>query len=101
MSDSSPLSPSHWKLAASVVAELRSHIATVTRLTASAGIAPNMMLAKVASDINKPDGQYLVEPCRERILQFVRQLPIRKVYACTSVYTLIRRHTQRPFFDCP
>ena len=73
------LSPSHWHLAESVVHEIRSRVFTKTGLTASAGIAPNMMLAKVASDMNKPNGQYMVEPNREGVLAFVRQLPIRKV----------------------
>ena len=81
--DSSPwtdeLSLAHWHLAESVVQEIRSQVLTKTGLTASAGIAPNMMLAKVASDMNKPNGQYMVDPCREGVLTFVRQLPIRKV----------------------
>ena len=83
-----PLSAAHWEIAASVVAEIRSQITMVTGLTASAGIAPNMMLAKVASDMNKPDGQFLVEPTREGMLGFVRQLPIRKVllvHVCVSI----------------
>ena len=83
-----------------MVAEIRSQITTVTGLTASAGIAPNMMLAKVASDMNKPDGQYLVEPTREGVLGFVRQLPIRKVHACactstcTCTYVLASLHIE-------
>lgn len=77
------LSLSHWESAATVVADIRSQITTVTGLTASRGIAPNMMLAKVASDINKPDGQYMVKASREGVLAFVRQLPIRKVRSST------------------
>ena len=42
-----------------VVKELRSKIEKATDgLTASAGIAPNTLLAKVCSDFNKPNGQY-------------------------------------------
>ena len=73
------LSLAHWHMAESVVQEIRSQVLTKTGLTASAGIAPNMMLAKVASDMNKPNGQYMVDPSREGVLTFVRQLPIRKV----------------------
>jgi len=48
-------------------------------LTASAGIACNCRLAKVASDMNKPDGQFMVVAREEEILDFVRGLSIRKV----------------------
>ncbi len=73
------LPPSYWECAQEVVKEMRAQILTKTGLTASAGIAPNKMLAKVASDMNKPNGQYFVEPTREGVLEFVRKLPIRKV----------------------
>lgn len=58
---------------------MRSKIQERTGLTASAGLAPNMMLAKVASDMNKPNGQYTVTPTREGVLEFIQKLPIRKV----------------------
>ena len=70
---------SYWECALHVVSELRHHIHQITQLTASAGIAVNKMLAKIASDVNKPNGQFLVEPTREGILHFIRALPIRKV----------------------
>ena len=74
------LSPYHWLCAEHMVKEIRAGIYERTSgLTASAGIAPNKMLAKIASDINKPDGQYLVEPTREGVLNFMQNLPIRKV----------------------
>ena len=70
---------SYWKCALHVVTEVRHHIHEITQLTASAGIAVNKMLAKIASDMNKPNGQFLVEPTREGMLHFIRILPIRKV----------------------
>ena len=73
------LSSSHWKRAEVLVAEIRHEIFKKTGLTASAGIAPNKMLAKVASDVNKPNGQYLVDQSRDGLLKFVWSLPIRKV----------------------
>lgn len=73
------LPSSYWECAEAVVEEIRHEIFKKTGLTASAGIAPNKMLAKVASDINKPNGQYLVTPTREGVLKFVQKLPIRKV----------------------
>lgn len=48
-------------------------------LTASCGVAPNRRLAKICSDIKKPDGQYILEPNRSAVLRFVSTLPIRKV----------------------
>jgi DNA polymerase kappa len=51
----------------------------VSGLTCSCGVAPNRRLAKICSDINKPDGQYVLEASREHILDFVSSLPIRKV----------------------
>ena len=63
----------------SLVEELRSRIFEVTGLTASAGIAPNCMLAKVCSDMNKPNGQYQLNPNSKDILEFVSNLNIRKI----------------------
>lgn len=73
------LPKSHWLCAERVVQDMREDICRITGLTASAGIAPNKMLAKIASDMNKPNGQFLVEPTREGVLKFMEELPIRKV----------------------
>jgi len=51
----------------------------LTRLTASAGIAPNMMLAKIGSDMNKPNGQTFIPSTRNDVLNFISDLPLRKV----------------------
>ncbi|CAL8346595.1 unnamed protein product [Lota lota] len=61
------------------VREMRFRIEQKTTLTASAGIAPNMMLAKVCSDINKPNGQYRLPSNREAVMDFTQTLPVRKV----------------------
>ena len=42
--------------------EIRLRINEATKLTCSAGIAPNRMLAKITSDFNKPNGQYYLPP---------------------------------------
>ncbi len=68
-----------WAQAEQVVTELRAAVSERTGLTASAGIAPNKMLAKIASDVNKPNGQCLVRPTRDAVLSFMHNLPIRKV----------------------
>jgi len=46
---------------------------------ASAGIAPNKMLAKICSDVNKPNGQTYLEPNRDKIIAFMEKLAFRKI----------------------
>ncbi|KAM8773930.1 DNA polymerase kappa isoform 1-T1 [Rhynchonycteris naso] len=62
-----------------VVKEIRFRIEQKTTLTSSAGIAPNTMLAKVCSDKNKPNGQYQILPNRQAVMDFIKDLPTRKV----------------------
>ncbi|XP_064867708.1 DNA polymerase kappa isoform X3 [Oncorhynchus nerka] len=61
------------------VRELRFRIEQKTSLTASAGIAPNMMLAKVCSDKNKPNGQYRLPSNQQAVIDFIQDLPVRKI----------------------
>ncbi|KAJ8405662.1 hypothetical protein AAFF_G00316420 [Aldrovandia affinis] len=67
------------------VREMRFRIEQRTTLTASAGIAPNMMLAKVCSDKNKPNGQYRIPAERQAVMDFIQDLPIRKVQGIGKV----------------
>ena len=62
---------------------IRRDIVHKTCLTASAGVSCNKFLAKVASDINKPDGITVVTP--EQALPFIRTLPVRKFYGVGRV----------------
>ena len=48
--------------ATAIATVIRDAIRDETKLTASAGIAPNKFLAKIASDWNKPDGQFVLKP---------------------------------------
>ena len=68
-----------------VVEEIRRRIQEKTQLTASAGIAPNLMLSKICSDFNKPNGQYLLQPTKDVVLKFIQDLPIRKVFGIGRV----------------
>ena len=52
-------------------------------LRASAGISINKFIAKVASDINKPNGQKTVHP--EEVLEFLEELPVNKFYGVGKV----------------
>ncbi|WP_146907054.1 DNA polymerase IV [Arenimonas daejeonensis] len=63
---------------ATAVAEaIRDAIREETKLTASAGIAPNKFLAKIASDWRKPDGQFVIKPAM--VLDFLAPLPVGKL----------------------
>ncbi|CAG9535391.1 unnamed protein product [Cercopithifilaria johnstoni] len=62
-----------------VVREMRFRVEQAVGLTCSAGIAPNSLLAKVCSDINKPNGQYRLLNDKEAVLTFLKDLPIRKI----------------------
>ncbi|KAI9481199.1 MAG: hypothetical protein EXX96DRAFT_618150 [Benjaminiella poitrasii] len=62
-----------------LVEQIRREIFEATQLTASAGIACNRMLAKVCSDINKPNGQYYLPMDRASIMTFVKDLRVRQV----------------------
>src|SRR5277367_941691 len=61
-----------------IAKEIRHRIFDETHLTASAGIAPNKMLAKIASDWRKPNGQFAITP--DQVDAFVRDLPVRKIW---------------------
>ncbi|VAI02591.1 unnamed protein product [Triticum turgidum subsp. durum] len=62
-----------------VASELRDAVLQETGLTCSAGVAPNRMIAKVCSDINKPNGQFILPNDRDAVTTFVSTLPIRKI----------------------
>lgn len=69
---------------ASLIArEIREKIKERTGLNASAGISINKFIAKVASDINKPNGQKTVPP--EEVVEFLEKLDIRKFYGVGKV----------------
>ncbi|KAF7968926.1 hypothetical protein HWV62_28868 [Athelia sp. TMB] len=61
------------------VQEMRAAVKAETHLTASAGIAPNKMIAKICSDKNKPNGQFFLPFDRASIVEFMRDLSIRKI----------------------
>ncbi|WP_373777025.1 DNA polymerase IV [Glaesserella sp.] len=60
-----------------IASEIRQAIWDELKLTASAGIAPLKFLAKIASDQNKPNGQFVIRP--EEITDFVSKLPLKKI----------------------
>lgn len=66
-----------------IAGEIREQILRQTGLTASAGISFNKFLAKVASDINKPNGQKVITP--DEAIPFLESLPVRKFHGIGQV----------------
>ncbi|MEX2525417.1 MAG: DNA polymerase IV [Gammaproteobacteria bacterium] len=64
--------------AARLAAEIKRRIRNETGLTASAGVSYNKFLAKIASDMDKPDGLYVITP--EQGPAFIESLPVRKFH---------------------
>ena len=74
----------HCKGSATLIAqEIRQRIVDTVGITASAGVAPNKFVAKIASDWNKPDGLFLVRPAE--VDAFVAALPVKKLFGVGKV----------------
>ncbi len=79
----------HDGSATRIAQEIRARIEATVGITASAGIAPNKFVAKIASDWNKPNGQFVVRP--HEIDAFVAALPVKKLHGVGKV-TATRLH---------
>lgn len=67
----------HSGSATLIAQEIRDEIFKATGLTASAGIAPIKFLAKIASDLDKPNGQFTIAP--SEVMDFIEHLELRKI----------------------
>lgn len=101
----------HQGSATRIAEEIRAVILVETGLTASAGVAPNKFLAKIASDERKPDGLFVIRP--DQVAAFVQQLAIEKipgigpktaqrlhalgVYSCPDIFQLPLAQLVRQF----
>jgi DNA polymerase-4 len=74
-----------WRepLATTVAKTLKARIREITGLTASAGVAPNKFLAKIASGWKKPDGLTVIAP--ERVEKFLQLLPVETLWGVGPV----------------
>ncbi|QGY40083.1 DNA polymerase IV [Pseudodesulfovibrio cashew] len=57
--------------------QIKARMAEVTGLTCSVGAAPVRFLAKIASDMDKPDGMFIIHP--HQVEDFLRTLPVKKI----------------------
>ena len=66
-----------------IAREIKSRIFEETKLTASAGVSYNKFLAKVASDVNKPNGIFVITP--KEAVEFIENLEVRKFFGIGKV----------------
>lgn len=83
---------SHCQGSATLIAkEIRRRIWNEVNLTASAGVAPNKFLAKIASGWKKPNGLFVIRP--QDITSFVKDLPVKELFGVGKV-TAEKLHAQ-------
>lgn len=80
-----------------IARKIKATVLDETGLTCSIGVAPNMFLAKIASDMNKPDGITLVPFSEKQIPAFLAPLPIKRMWGAgkktQAILTAHRIHT--------
>lgn len=67
-----------WQSATAIAREIRRRVRAERRLTVSIGVAPNRLVAKIASDQDKPDGLTVVRP--HQVEDFLAPLPVRRLH---------------------
>ncbi|PLB51618.1 IMS-domain-containing protein [Aspergillus steynii IBT 23096] len=69
-----------------VVDRMRAEVLENTKVSVSAGIAANAKIAKICSNRNKPNGQFRVPNDRATVMEFMKELPVRKVNGVGRVF---------------
>lgn len=83
-----------------IARKIKASIFEQTGLTCSVGVAPNLFLAKIASDMNKPDGLTIVPNSGKLIPAFLAPLPIRRMWgAGKKTQALLKQHGIQTFAD--
>src|SRR6185369_9490618 len=67
-----------WGSATAIAREIRRRVREERGLTVSVGVGPNRLIAKIASDFNKPDGLTVVPPAK--VQAFLDPLPVRRLH---------------------
>src|SRR5437899_9148814 len=78
--------------ATQVAHAIREQIRTELNLTASAGVAPNKFLAKIASDWKKPNGLFVIQP--EEVDSFLLPLPVGRLPGVGKITEEKRKHLE-------
>lgn len=86
----------HHGSATLIAKEIRQRISDEIGITVSAGIASNKFLAKIASDWNKPNGQFVIPP--GEVDEFIVKLPVKKIYGVGKAMTA--RLAESNIFTC-
>jgi DNA polymerase-4 len=81
-----------WGAPENVAADIKKRVFSQTRLTISVGVAPNKFLAKLASDMNKPDGLTIAPFDAAAILTWLSPMPVGRLFGVGKV-------TEKLFFD--
>jgi DNA polymerase-4 len=66
-----------------IAQKIRHEIFKKTKLTASAGVGPNKLIAKLASDINKPNGLVTIPP--SQVEHFIQNIPVERIWGVGKV----------------
>lgn len=86
--------------AETIARRIRADIRSELRLTASVGVAVNMFLAKLASDMNKPDGLTVVPTDPDEITRFLAPLPVTRIFGVgKSMDEELKKHSLRRIAD--
>ena len=73
----------YYNSATWIAQAIKQRICTELNLTASAGVAPNKFLAKIASDWQKPNGLFVITP--QQVPDFIAKLPVNKLFGVGKV----------------
>jgi len=83
-----------------IAKKIKAAILAETGLTCSVGIAPNMFLAKIASDLNKPDGLAIVPTSKKLIPAFLAPLPVKRMWGVgKKTQAVLEAHNIRTIGD--
>ncbi|GAA5916527.1 hypothetical protein JCM5296_001166 [Sporobolomyces johnsonii] len=67
------------------ISRLRQEVFSTTGLTVSAGVSPNKALSKICADLNKPNGQFIVDPTAEACMAFIKDVRLRRCHGIGRV----------------